>query len=310
MEDAFTGQPTRISGTVLPDAAGRAALLDDHQRRLEALARLGEAAAECDLRADKGRDIVLLEKDEVSLLEASGPNWEAFGTAIRAFRKLLPVHALSDFGFAETDGNPFEEPNPRLRRIGGGVEAWAFEAVGEGSIYKFYWPRDDKSIGSEFGFQRGTETVLRASARLGDYRGLLEKILLILELGGMATEVIAVTPQGVVVAKQVRGAVLPQGDDMSGDLPAGLVEIPSRFLRADRDHPRLHFLSGVPYLVADLHARNFVRGADGALRVIDLVAGPWPGNEHLRDPLIAEWLARVRADPLAPALPEAPDNEL
>jgi hypothetical protein len=310
MEDAFTGQPTLIRGSVLADAAGRAALQDDHERRLEALARLGKAAAECNLRADKGRDIVLLAKDEVSLLEASGSNWAEFGSAIRAFRDLLPILPLSEFGFAETDGNPFEEPNPRLRRIGGGVEAWAFEAVDEGSIYKFYWPRDDKSIGSEFGFQGGAETLLQANARLGDYRGLLEKLRIILSLGGMATEVVAVTPLGVVVAKQSRGAVLAQGDDMSGDLPRGLIEIPSRFLRADRDHPRPHFLGGVPYLVADLHARNFVRGADGALHVIDLVAGPWPSDEHLRDPLIAEWLARVRADPLSPALPEAPDDEL
>jgi hypothetical protein len=310
MEDAFTGQPTLIRGPVLPDAAGRAALQDDHERRLEALARLGEAAAECGLRADTDRDLVLLEKDEVILLEAAGPEWAALGAAIRAFRDRLPLRGLSDFGFAETEGNPLEEPNPRLRQIGIGVEAWAFEAVGEGSVYKFYRPREEKRIGSAFGFQRGGETLLRAEARLGDYCGLLEKLLLILALGGMATEVVAVTPEGILVAKQARGQTLPQGEDMSRDLPVGLVEIPSRFLRADRDHPRLHFLGGRPYLVADLHARNFVRGADGALRVIDLVAGPWPAEAQLGDPLIAEWLGRVRADPLAPALPGSPDSEL
>jgi hypothetical protein len=310
MEDAFTGQPTRIRGSILPDAAGRAALQDDHERRLEALARLGEAAAKCDLRADTDRDLVLLEKDEVILLEPAGREWAGLGAAIRGFRDLLPVHRLSDFGFAETDGNPLEEPNARLRRIGTGVEAWAFEASGEGSVYKFYRPREEKRIGSVFGFRRGDATLLQAEAGLGDYRGLLEKLLVILALGGMATEVVAVTPEGILVAKQARGGTLPQGDDMSRDLPANLIEIPSRFLRADRDHPRLLFLGDHPYLVADLHARNFVRGSDGALRVIDLVAGPWPADEHLRDPLISEWLERVRADPLAPALPKAPDNEL
>jgi hypothetical protein len=190
------------------------------------------------------------------------------------------------------------------------VEAWAFEAAAEGSVYKFYSPRDEKRIGSEFGFGRGAETVLQASAGIGDYRALLEKLLIILELGGMATEVIAVTPEGILVAKQARGEALPQGDDMSRELPEGLIEIPSRFLRADRDHPRLHFLGGAPYLVADLHARNFVRCADGALRVIDLVAAPWPVESRLRDPLIDAWLARVRSDPLAAALPGAPDEEL
>jgi hypothetical protein len=310
MQDAFTGRPTCIRGTVLPDAAGRASLQDDHERRLEALARLGQAAAECHLRADTDRDLVLLAEDEVILLEGAGPEWAALGSAIRALRAHLPLRSLSDFGFSEAEGNPLEEPNARLRQIGIGVEAWAFEAVGEGSVYKFYRPREEKRIGSEFGFRRGAETLLQADARLGDYRGLLEKLVIILALGGMATEVVAVTPEGILVAKQARGETLPQGEDMSRDLPGGLIEIPSRFLRADRDHPRLHFLQGLPYLVADLHARNFVRAADGALRVIDLVAGPWPAEPGLRDPLIAEWLGRVRADPAASALPEAPDDEL
>ena len=126
----------------------------------------------------------------------------------------------------------------------------------------------------------------------------------------MATEVLGIASPGILVAKQARGQTLPQGDDMSRDLPRVLIEIPSRFLRADRDHPRLHFLGGFPYLVGDLHAKNFVRGADGVLRVIDLVAGPWPLEAHLRDPLIDEWLERVRENPLAPALPDAPDEDL
>ncbi len=310
MQDAFTGKPTRIRGHVLPDEAGRAAIQDDHERRLEALARLGEAAAKCDLRADSDRDLVLLAEDEVSLLEGAGAQWASLGEAIRAFRRSLPLRPLSDFGFAEGEGNPIEEANPRLRQIGVGVEAWAYEAVGEGAVYKFYRPREGKRIGSEFGFRRGGETILEAEAGLGDYRGLLEKLLIIQVLGGMATEVVAVTPEGILVAKQVRGETLPQGEDMSGSLPGGLIEIPSRFLRADRDHPRLLFVRGVPYLVADLHARNFVRGADRALRVIDLVAGRWPAGAHLRDPLISEWLGRVLANPSAAALPQAPDDEL
>jgi hypothetical protein len=310
MQDAFTGQPTRISGSVLPDAAARAALQDDHERRLEALARLGAAAVKCGLRADSDRDLVLLERDEVSLLEGAGAEWAALGSAIRDFRDRLPLHRLSDFGFSDTEGNPLEEPNLRLRQIGVGVEAWAFEAAGDGSVYKFYRPREEKRIGSEFGFQRGGESLLLAEATLGGYRGLLEKLLIILVLGGMATEVVAVTPEGILVAKQSRGETLPQGDDMSRNLPGELIEIPSRFLRANRDHPRLLFLGGLPYLVADLHARNFVRSADTTLRVIDLVAGPWPTDAPLRDPLIAEWLQRVSVDPRASALAQGPDNEL
>lgn len=310
MQDPFTGLPTRISGRLLPGARERLDLQDDHRRRLEALARLGEAAAECGLRADSDRDLVLLAEDEVSLLEGAGAEWAALGGAIRALRASLPFRSLSDFGFSEAEENPLEEANPRMRQIGVGVEAWAFASVGEGSVYKFYLPREQKRIGSEFGFQRGEETVLQAAARLGDYRALLEKLLIIQALGGMATEVVAITPEGILVAKQSLGDSLPQGDDMSRDLPTGLIEIPSRFLRANRDHPRLLFLDDRPYLVADLHARNFVRATDGALRVIDLVAGPWPEAETIGAALAAEWLERVRADPSASPLPAAPDEEL
>jgi hypothetical protein len=95
---------------------------------------------------------------------------------------------------------------------------------------------------------------------------------------------------------------------MSGSLPAGLIEIPSRFLRANRDHPRLFFLRDQPWLVADLHARNFVRCSDGRLRVIDLVAAPWP--VAAADAQIKDWIERVRRDPTAGALPGSHDDEL
>ncbi len=310
MQDAFTGQNTRIQGRILPDAAGRAALQHDHERRLEALAGLGAAAAECGLRADSDRDLVLLAEDEVILLEAAGNEWAALGGAIRAWRSLLPLRNLEDFGFPSSAENPLEEPNDRLRRIGGGVEAWAYAAEADGSVYKFYLPREEKRIGSAFGFRLGEEAALLAEAQLGSYRALLEKLLLIEVLGGMATEVIAVTPEGILVAKQALGEALPQGDDVSGVLPAGLIEIPSRFLRANRDHPRLCFTGDQAWLVADLHARNFVRCPDGALRVIDLVAAPWPDQETARSPLIQDWLARVRMDPAAGVLPAADDAEL
>jgi hypothetical protein len=310
MQDPFTGLPTRIRGRSLPGARERLGIQDDLRRRLEALARLGAAAAECGLRADSDRDLVLLAEDEVSLLEGAGPEWASLGAAIRAFRAEIPLLALSRFGFSESAENPLEEPNRLLRQIGVGVEAWAYASTADDSVYKFYLPREDKCIGSEFGFERGEETLLLAAARLGSYRALLEKLLIIHLLGGMATEVMAATPEGILVAKQALGDPLPQGDDMSLRLPAGLIEIPSRFLRANRDHPRLLFVEETPFLVADLHARNFVRDAEGSLRVIDLVAGPWPGIESARDPLSSAWLERVRADPRAPALPPAADQEL
>jgi hypothetical protein len=309
MLDRFTRHHSCICGGTLPPDDVRAALQHDHERRLEALARLGAAAAECGVRADSDRDLVLLAEDEISLLESAGGEWARFGAAIREWRSLLPLHHLHEFGFAGHVDNPLEEPNPALRRIGGGVEAWAF-ASDEGSVYKFYLPHDGRHIGSVFGFRRGEEATMHAFAQHGDYRGLLEKLLLIHLLGGMATEVVAVTPEGVVVAKQTLGEPLPQGDDVSGLLPSDLIEIPSRFLRANRDHPRLFFHREKAWLIADLHARNFVRGVGGGLHVIDLVAAPWPADFTQRDTLMQQWLERVRHDPTASVLHHAPDDEL
>lgn len=310
MLDAFTGKPTCIQGRALPGAERWSALQDDHERRLAALARLRAAAEECGLRTDSDRDLVLLAEDEVSLLETGGGAWASLGDAIRAWRALLPLCRLEDFGFSPDVEHPLEEPNPRLRYLHSGVEASAFVAVGDGSVYKFFLPREEKSVGSVFGFRAGDEIALHAEAELGGYRGLLEKLLLIHALGGMATEVVAVTMEGILVAKQAFGDPLPQGEDMSASLPAGLIEIPSRFLRANRDHPRLFFLGERAWLVADLHARNFVRAGDGRLRVIDLVAAPWPAELGRRDPLIHAWLERVRRDPSAGALAGARDEDL
>jgi hypothetical protein len=215
---------------------------------------------------------------------------------------------LETFGFPADSENPLEESNPRLRRIGGGVEAWAFASESDGSVYKFFRPREGDTIGSAFDFRRGDEAWFSAEARLGTYRELLEKLLLIHALGGMACEVVGVTPEGILVAKQVLGDPLPQGDDVSRVLPPELIEIPSRFLRANRDHPRLCWLAGRAWLVGDLHARNFVRGLDGALHVIDLVAAPWPLDEG--NPWIEGWLSRVRSNPHASLLIEGDDDEL
>lgn len=310
MLDVFTRKTTRIQGRLLPGAGERAGIQDDHERRLASFARLRAAAEKCDLRTDSDQDLVLLAEDEVILLEGAGGEWAELGEAIRDFRARLPLLRLEDFGFSAEVEHPLEEPNSRLRYLHSGVEASAFLSMECGSVYKFYLPREEKRVGSVFGFRAGSEAAWQAEAVLGGYRGLLEKLLLIHALGGAATEVAAVTVEGILVAKQTLGEPLPQGADTSRHLPSSLIEIPSRFLRANRDHPRLFFLQGSPWLVADLHARNFVRCSDGELRVIDIVAAPWPESEPPRDPLMAEWLERVRRDPGAGALRASPDEEL
>lgn len=308
MQDAFTGRPTRLQGPRLPDEDGQAALLDGHRQRLRALDRLGEAAAQCGIRTDKDRDLVLVQEDEVSLLEATGGEWAVLGDAIRAFRATLPVVPLDTFGFSSDVEDPFEANTDRLARIGGGVEALAF-ADRAGSVYKFFLFREGGDVGATFSFGRAEGDLLLATAVPGSYRLLLQKLMLTHRFG-LPTEIVGITPEGILVAKQPLGRPLPEKTDVSGLDPDRLIPVPSRFLRADRDHPRLAFLDDEPWLVADTHDRNVVVAHDDSWRIIDLVAAPLPPALLGRLRLFADWIERARRDPRAGILAPVNDDEL
>lgn len=308
--DPFTGRPTCIQGGRLPSDGERRALQHDHRRRLEALARFGAAAARVGIGTDPDDDLVLWEADEIGLLAGAGPLWHELDEAAHAFRRMLPIISLEDFGFPADVEDLLADCGSRLRPISSGVEATAFEAEDQ-SIYKFFMPRTDGRIGGTFAFRRGDEVALLADASDGSYRAMLEKFDLIVRLDGMPTEVVGVTKhEGVLVTKQTLGERLSEGADTSGVQPAPLIPIPSRFLRAHRDHPRLYFVDGKPWLVADLHSKNLVRAADGALRAIDLLAAPLPADLIAKEPLLADWLERARLDPEAELLRPVHDDEL
>lgn len=310
MQDPFTGRPTFIQGARLPSDEDRRRLQHDHGRRLEALARLGAAAARVGIGTDPDDDLVLWEADEVALLAGADPLWRELHEAARDFRALLPLVSLADFGFPGDVGDLLAECPAGLRPVSSGVEATAFEAA-DRSIYKFFMPRENGRIGGAFAFRRGDDVALLADAADGSYRAMLEKFDIILRLGGMPVEVVGVTrEEGVLIAKQTLGELLPEGADTSAVQPSALIPIPSRLLRAHRDHPRLLFVNEGPWLVADLHSRNLVRAADGELRAIDLLASPLPPALVSAEPLLRDWLARVAIDPAAGLLREADDDEL
>ena len=310
MQDPFTGQATCIQGGRLPHEEDWRALQYDHRRRLEALARFRAAAAAVGIGTYPDDDLVLWEPDEIGLLAAADPLWNELDAAAQAFRATFPLIELEDFGFPADVEDLLGECSPRLRPISSGVEATAFEAADQ-SIYKFFMPREDGHIGGTFSFTRGEEVALRAEASDGTYQAMLEKFDLILRLGGMPTEVVGVTKrEGVLVTKQTLGQLLAEGADTSRVQPAGLIPIPSRFLRAHRDHPRLFFVDDTPWLVADVHSKNLVRAADGELRAIDLLAAQLPRDLIAKEPLLADWLDRVRENPEAGVLREVDDDEL
>ena len=307
-KDPFTGRPTHLTGSRLPGAEGWAAVLDGHRQRLRALEQLVEAARQCGIGTDKDLDIVRLAEDEVSLLETTGGEWAALGAAIREFRRHLPVVAFEVFGFSAEAEDPFEVDSPQLRRIGGGVEALAFVDAWR-TVYKFFLFREGGEVGATFAFRAGESDLLEAAAVPGSYRRLLEKLSLTHQLG-IPTEVAGITPEGILVAKQTLGQPLPEKTDVSALEPDRLIPIPSRFLRADRDHPRLAFLDGAPWLVADTHDRNVVVDETGAWRVIDLVAAPLPPDWLAQTGLFRDWIERARQDPRAGVFGGVDDAEL
>jgi hypothetical protein len=307
-KDPFTGHPSHLAGPRLPGPEGRAAVLDGHRQRLRALDQLVQAARECGIGTDKDLDIVRLAEDEVSLLEATGGAWAALGDAIRAFRAHLPIVAFETFGFSADAEDPFETDGTKLRRIGGGVEALAFVDPAH-SVYKFFLFREGGDVGATFAFRRGDGDLLEATATPGSFRRLFQKLQLTHEVG-IPTEVVGITPEGILVAKQTFGRMLPEKTDVSGLDPATLIPIPSRFLRADRDHPRLAFLDGAPWLVADTHDRNVVVDETGAWRIIDLVAAPLPPEWLGTLALFRDWIERARRDPHAEAMTPVDDADL
>jgi hypothetical protein len=307
MQDQFTGRPTIIQGWRLPAVADQTAVLDDHRQRLWALDQLVEAAAQCGVKEDKDREFVLLERGPPL---RSGPfrlRRAALGAAVRAFRATLPIVPLAVFGFQAEAADPFEDNALQLRRIGGGVEALAFVDK-DNSVYKFFLFREGGDVGATFEFHI-EDTQIFAMAVPGSYGRLLAKLRIIHELG-MPTEIIGVTPEGILVAKQTFGRPLEAGKDVSQIDPNRLISFPSRFLRADRDHPRLAFIDDEPWLLADTHDRNVVWDEAGRLRIIDLVAARLPPSLLQGFPLLCEWIERVRCDPAASLLAPANDDEL
>jgi len=307
-KDPFTGGETFLEGPRLPGGEAWAGILDRHGQRLRALDQVGAKAAQCAFGTHQDRALVLAQGDDVGLLELAEPRWAELGDAIRAFRATLPLVRLEDFGFDSESDDPFEANTARLHRIGGGVEALAF-ADPQRSVYKFFLFREGGDLGATFRFDRGDDGLLVATAVPGSYRRLFEKLRLT-HIVGMPTEIAGITPEGVLVAKQTYGRPLPEKADVSGLDPERFIPIPSRFLRADRDHPRLAFLDGEPWLVADTHDRNVVRDERGALRVIDLVAAPLTRALLDRAPLFGDWIARAKLDPRAEVLAPVNDDEL
>jgi hypothetical protein len=288
LHDPFSGRFTVIRGAKLPGKDDQAHLIHHYERGLEAIARLGAAAAQCSLTTDSERDLLLLPEDTLAILETEGGQWANLFRVLCEVRGFLPLLTLEKFGFPTDADDPLDEKNPRLRRIGTGMEVWAF-ADEDGSIYKFFMPRDVQLIGAGFRYDLEEDSRVMATAVAGSYHELLAKLALLNQIGGMPTEIVGLTVEGILVVKQTRGI------DTSSLLPAHFLECPSRILNCDRKHPRLVLVGECPWLVADLHEKNFVYDAENKVCIIDLVAAPISAELINCLPLMKHWIQHAQA---------------
>jgi hypothetical protein len=277
MLDPFSGRPTFLRGAVLPTDREQAGLVEYHQRRLEAVSSLCQAAAECGITTDPDRHLIVLPEDEIAVLEYEGGNWAKLFAALHTLRQLLPILALETFGFPTGVDTSLDGNLGDLQRIGGGMEATVFQDR-LGSVYKFFLPDWIQwNIGAVFRFSANEDESLQATAGFGTYRELLEKLYLLNMIGGMPTEGTGITLEGILIVKQALGRSLPNGCDTSQLVQSPSLRVPpSRFLHCDRAQPRLVFLHEEPWLIGDLHERNIAYDVLGAPRIIDLVAARIP----------------------------------
>lgn len=309
MQDLFTGKPTCIRGRVLPSVDEQAALQDGIRRRLAALDRLRAAAARVGIGTDPDDDLVLWPEDDLILLRSADELWSELASAAQEFRQLTPIVPLETFGFPAEAEDLLNDANPALTYLGSGVEASAFVAE-DGSVYKFYMPREGGTIAGSFTFARSEDVVFTADACLGSYQNLLQRMLVLHALGGMPSELVGITPEGIIVVKQTLGEKMDPGVDIQRFFPPGLIPIPGRLLRAFRDHPRLVFLQDRHWFIADLHEKNFVMDSCGAARLVDAIVAVFPVEQLRSEPLFLDWLERTKSDPEAPLLKAVSDDEL
>lgn len=309
MQDPFTSRPTCIRGRTFPNAEQRACLQGDIRRRLAALDLFCTAAARVGIGTDPDDDLVLWAEEELSLFQSADDCWAELAEAAKNFRLLTPIIPLETFGFPENCEDLIGDGSPHLTYVGGGVEASVFLGQ-DASVYKFYLPQDEGTIAGSFCFRRAEGRLLTAYPSLGSYRSLFQRMLVLDHLDGMPTEVMGVSPEGIVILKQVQGARLEPEQDIQRFFPSNLISVPARLLRAYRDHPRLVFVDGILWFIADLHEKNFVVGLDGAAHVVDAIVAPFPMDKIDGETVIIDWLARAEVDPAAPLLPPVSDDEL
>ncbi len=313
MLDSFSKRETFLSGSVLPSDRDQARLVECHERRLEAFHHLRKAAAQCGLGQSPATDYELLQfpEDDLSLLKHEGGAWAELYEAVRLLRLTLPLLTLEAFGFNSNADEPFDDNTQGLRCIGSGMEAWAFQDAA-GSIYKFFLPREACWSGATFDFKQNSEDVIEAKACFEcTYDDLLKKLLLINLIGGMPTEVLGLTSEGILIAKQTRGQALAKGTDPTPFLDLKILrDCPSRLLICDRAHPRLLVEKENLWLIGDLHDRNIVYDCNGQARIIDCVATQLPKKIIDRTPLLQHWLRLAIDNPVADLLEDVPDTEL
>jgi len=207
---------------------------------------------------------------------------------LREYQKILPLVRDPSGGLVNI------QTGRRLPQIGRGVEAYVYEDVEQGVVYKVYseGTSSDRSIGMRVAIDGDG----MAGLDTGQLPDIIEKTWAINELGGTPTEIVGFTQDGEIVVKQPRGNDEAQYERAQVLAKAHLQEIPADILpRIDMRSPLYYsYIAGQDVLLGDLHGKNFIGDTIGRGRINDLATHVLTAEELNKLPKLNVWIAERR----------------
>jgi len=208
---------------------------------------------------------------------------------LREYQKILPLVRDPSGGLVNI------QTGRRLPQIGRGVEAYVYEDVEQGVVYKVYseGTSSDRSIGMRVAIDGDG----MAGLDTGQLPDIIEKTWAINELGGTPTEIVGFTQDGEIVVKQPRGNDEAQYERAQVLAKAHLQEIPADILpRIDMRSPLYYsYIAGQDVLLGDLHGKNFIGDTIGRGRINDLATHVLTAEELNKLPKLNVWIAERRS---------------
>lgn len=264
--------------------------------------------------ADTARDIAASSAGNYrKWAAASGQSGDQLGAPdfARRFNEVLGLKPITsaDLGISDTKNysswslwERLHSDKMRRVNVGQGAEGAVFQSNNDQFAYKLYIPYN-RGIGATLGIVELRGEVA-AKAKPGSVLDLLDRIRIHNAIGGAPTEILGMTPEGVIVTKQPWGA--ERSEDVSGAIQRGaIVEVSDKAIARPTDTVRnfVTVVDGEPYLVSDVRGDNLRTDRSGNPRPIDMLVGKLDTEIVKDNPEISSAVAK--ADQIVSELPKA-----